>query len=244
MPAQFVSLAEETGDIVPIGRWVLQEAAKQVVDWRRSTGLHHLRLAVNLSMRQLQLRSFEDDVMAVLGQAGLPPGSTILEVNEVALASGVSTAPEVLASLRERGILLALDDFGTSHSSFGTLKDTTVDYVKLDRALVRDAVDRPTSEAVLRTAVELGQAVGAGVVAEGIETTAQLDMLGRLGCEMGQGYFFTRPLDPSDMGRLLAAKSYPWEAQVRAASRTPHSLTASSASRDRLGATGDHAFVA
>ncbi len=213
MPAQFVSLAEETGDIVPIGRWVLQEAARHVVAWRNLAGLGHLRLAVNLSVRQLQLRSFEDDVVDVLAASGLPLAATILEISELALANGERTSSEVLAHLRARGLKLALDDFGTGHSSFGTLRDNAVDYVKLDRSLIMETGDRSTGEAVLRTAVELGRAVGAGVVAEGIETPEQLALLRQLGCEMGQGYLFTPPLDPSNMEQLLSAPTYPWEAR-------------------------------
>ncbi len=215
MPAQFVSLAEETGDIVPIGHWVLQEAARQVVAWRSLAGMGQLRLAVNVSVRQLQLRAFEDEVVDVLGAVGLPAGATILEIGEAALALGGPTASDALARLRAHGLKLALDDLGRSHSSFGMLKDNAVDYIKLDRTLVLDAIDRPTNGALLRTAVELGKAVDASVVAEGIETSEQLDLLTRLGCELGQGYLFSPPLDPDGMQQLLTAPDVPWKARMR-----------------------------
>lgn len=217
MPAEFVSLAEETGDIVPIGRWVLQEAASHVARWRALAGQDHLRLAVNISGRQLRLRSFEDDVMDALGGAGLPPDAIVLEVSETVLARAERSVGEVLARLRTHGVLVALDDLGSGHASFGTLRDNAVDFVKLDRTLVAAGTSGRADEAVLRTAVELGKAVDATLVAEGIETSAQLDLLRRLGCGLGQGYLFTAPLDPTATTELLTGATYPWRALLERA---------------------------
>jgi len=215
LPAQFVSLAEETGDIVPIGRWVLQEAAREVAEWRRSTPEKDLWVSVNLSARQLVEDSFDHEVMQVLDDAGLPPSALVLEISERLLERDTLRVVSMLRRLRTHGIRLAIDDFGTGYSSLGSLKDFPVDLMKIDRSLVTDAVDDHMGTAVLRAAVDVGLALDAEVVAEGIETAEQLLLLRSMQCHVGQGYLFARPLDSAAMAALLRADTKTWDSLLR-----------------------------
>jgi diguanylate cyclase (GGDEF)-like protein len=214
MPAQFVSLAEETGDIVPIGRWVLREATRHVAEWRRSTPEADLRVTVNLSGRQLVEDAFIEDVVAALESNRLPPAALVLEISEQLLERDTPRIEAVLGELRDLGVGLAIDDFGTGYSSLGSLKDFPVDMMKIDRSLLTDAVDDRVGTAVLGAAVDVGMALDAEVVGEGIETREQLGLLRSLGCEVGQGYFFARPLGPSAMATLLQADAKSWDGHL------------------------------
>ncbi len=203
MPARFVSLAEETGDIVPIGRWVLQEAVRQVVAWQASTNHPHLFVAVNVSGGEIGSVAFADDVAAVIAASGASPADLVLEVNERLFDSDIAAYAGVFEQLHALGVRLAIDDFGTGHAALGDLKGFPADLLKLDRSLVADAAKGARDAAVARTAVYLGEALGAQVVAEGIESHEERQTVTELGFHLGQGYLFSRPLDPEAMGALL-----------------------------------------
>jgi len=220
LPDLFVGLAEETGDIVPIGRWVLQEAIRHVMEWRRTTPASNLFVAVNLSARQLtgtQLRepAFDREVRAVLDSSGLDPRALVLEISEHMQVLDEPGVEDVLERLRSLGVVLALDDFGTGYSSLGSLKHLRVEMVKIDRSLLADAVGSREDSAVLRAAAEVGVALGAEVVIEGIETVEQLDLVLDMPSELGQGYFFGRPMDPDAMRDMLLADANRWENLIR-----------------------------
>jgi diguanylate cyclase (GGDEF)-like protein len=196
-PMQFIPIAEQTGLIVPLGRWILREACRQAVEWRAAyPQARALRLNVNVSGRQLQEQGFADDVAAVLAETGMPAELLTIEVTE----SGVlSDAPTIatLHALRAQGIGLALDDFGTAASSLGLLLTCPVDALKLDRSFV-DRVTTVARQSTVATAViQMARSLELTAVAEGIETAEQAAFLHGLGYRLGQGFLFARPLAPA-----------------------------------------------
>ena len=202
-PGVFIALAERTGLIVPLGRRLLERACADLPALRARLGHERLLLGVNLSTRELLDPELPGRMTAALDAAGLEPGALTIEITESVLMSDVEAAKARLAELKERGALIAVDDFGTGYSSLAYLRQFPVDCLKIDRAFV-DSVADTTSEdhGLVRTILSLGETRGLIVIAEGIEHAAQRDELERLGCELGQGYFFCRPL-PADA--LVAA---------------------------------------
>jgi diguanylate cyclase (GGDEF)-like protein len=193
-PGEFIAVAEDTGLIVPIGNWVLRRVCAQLAAWPEQ-----VELAANLSPRQIR-PELVLEVEQLLSEYRISPGRLVLEITE-SLVLDPLTKP-VIGQLRELGVQLALDDFGTGYSSLGSLQRFPLDVVKLDRALIW-SLDEGSGVAVVRAAVELGQALGMHVIAEGIETEAQLATLRELGCQRGQGFLFSEPLRVHDAARFL-----------------------------------------
>ncbi|QIN79149.1 EAL domain-containing protein [Rubrobacter marinus] len=201
-PSDFIPLAEETGMIIAIGRRVLREACSRARDWSSlGPGGRGIEVSVNLSARQFRDPGLLEDVARVLGETGLRPGALTLEVTEGILTEDT---PVVLATVQYLGLLgvkLAIDDFGTGYSSLAHVKRFPVDYLKIDRSIVSGIEEDPRDEAIVSAAITLAHALGERVVAEGVETEGQLARLRELGCEVAQGFHFSRPLD----GEALAA---------------------------------------
>jgi diguanylate cyclase (GGDEF)-like protein/PAS domain S-box-containing protein len=203
-PGEFIPLAEETGMILAIGRWVLWEACRQVTAWQeRWPAPAPLTIAVNLSARQLQHSGIVDEVRAALAAAGLAPQSLVLEITETAIMEQLDPAITILTELRRLGVRLALDDFGTGYSSLSYLQRLPVDILKIDRSFVAGVAKSTEDSALARGILTLGQTLGLETVAEGIETAEQLAALRELGCQLGQGYLFARPLEPAAVDALL-----------------------------------------
>jgi diguanylate cyclase (GGDEF)-like protein/PAS domain S-box-containing protein len=203
-PGEFIPLAEETGMILAIGRWVLWEACRQVKVWQeRWPTPAPLTIAVNLSARQLQHHGIVDEVRAALAATGLDSQSLVLEITETAIMEQLDAAIAILTELRRLGVRLALDDFGTGYSSLSYLQRLPVDILKIDRSFVAGVAKSTEDSALARGILTLGQTLGLETVAEGIETAEQLAVLGELGCQLGQGYFFARPLGPAAVDALL-----------------------------------------
>jgi diguanylate cyclase (GGDEF)-like protein len=192
-PAEFIPLAEETGTIVPLGRWVLEEACRQAVAWDLA-GLAPLQLNVNLSAIEFQREDLVDTVAAVLASTGLPPSRLTLELTESVVMEDVDAGMKAMGRLRELGVRIALDDFGQGHSSLGYLKRFPLDNVKIDRSFVDGLVASAEDQAIVRSVVMLARELHMTVTAEGIETAAQLEAVRALGCDEAQGYFFSAPL--------------------------------------------------
>ncbi len=212
MPDQFIGLAEETGDIVPIGRWVLRESIRHCMEWRRLTPETDLRVAINLPGWELLDDALEHDINEVLATSGLPPDGLILEISEYLLERDAQRIAPMLARLRGQGVGLAIDDFGTGYPSLGSLRDIPVDIMKIDRSLLENAAGDRIGTAVLAAAVDVGAALDTEVVAEGVETRHQMRLLREMDCRVGQGFLFSRPLDPPALAELLRQGSKPWEA--------------------------------
>ena len=193
-PCDFLDIAEETGLIVPIGRWVLFEACRQAREWQSRYGGVALMVAVNLSGKHLQQATLIDEVTEVLRATGIDPGQLILEITETVAMAGAETTIEILTKLKSLGVLLAIDDFGTGFSSLAYLKRFPVDLLKIDKSFVDGVAHRGNDTAIVQSIVALGRALDLRVIAEGVEDNDQLRQLRALGLELGQGYFFSRPL--------------------------------------------------
>ncbi len=207
-PGEFIPIAEESGLIVPLGRWVLREACRQVAAWQRErpAGLPSLRVSVNISGRQLAEPELPREVRAALDDAGLPASALVLEVTESMLVDDGATTLERLHALKALGLELAIDDFGTGYSSLGYLQRFPVDVLKIDKTFVDDLGGLEPESPLANAIVGLGSALGMRVVAEGIETAGQWSHLREIGCEYGQGFYFARPLTVSAARALLAAE--------------------------------------
>jgi EAL domain-containing protein (putative c-di-GMP-specific phosphodiesterase class I)/GGDEF domain-containing protein len=192
-PLEFIPIAEDTGMIVVIGRWVLREACRQNAEWQRA-GLQPLRVSVNLSARQFRSDNLMNEIDAALSETGLPASSLELEITESMVMENPERVIDLLDKIRSRGIHLSLDDFGTGHSSLAYLKRFPIDCVKIDRAFIKDTPGNTDDVAIARTIVAMAKSLGLATVAEGVETAEQLDLLNSMGCDQIQGFFFSRPV--------------------------------------------------
>ncbi len=206
-PDAFIGLAEESGLIIPIGEWALAEACRTVARWEQAGLLEpDFTMAVNLSARQVAQSALADKVRAVVERNGPMASRICLEITESVLMEESSV--EVMAALRDLGVRLSIDDFGTGYSSLGYLKRFPVDSVKVDRSFVDGLGTDGEDSAIVAAVVSLGHALGLSVVAEGVETSGQLQALLALGCDRAQGYWFSGPREPNEFAGLLHAQ--PW----------------------------------
>jgi diguanylate cyclase (GGDEF)-like protein len=205
MPGQFIDIAEETGDIVPMGLWILRESCRQTHEWQLRLGLPTLQISVNLSARQFQEPDLVESIRQALDETGLSPSSLIVEITESGLMQRTAGTIGRLAELRGLGVHLAIDDFGTGYSSLSYLERFPVDILKIDRSFIASVTASGERPAIAKAIVELGRTLGLRVVAEGIEEPDQADWLVSLGCPLGQGYLFSRPLGVDAMEMFLAA---------------------------------------
>jgi EAL domain-containing protein (putative c-di-GMP-specific phosphodiesterase class I) len=204
-PTEFISLAEETGLILPIGRWVLAEACSQARAWQdRYPGDPPLLMSVNLSVRQFQHPELVEEVAQILRETGLAAGSLKLEITESVVMEDADANTITLRRLEALGVRLEIDDFGTGYSSLGYLKRFPVDVLKIDRSFVAGLGRDPEDTAIVRAVISLAHTLGLAVTAEGVETAEQLAHLREMGCELGQGYLFSEPLPSAAAGALLA----------------------------------------
>jgi diguanylate cyclase (GGDEF)-like protein len=205
-PFHFIPLAEETGLIVPLGRFILNEALRQGREWQELTGQADLVMSINLSGRQLDHSTLVDDVAQAIEQTGIDPQTVILEITETALMEDVEAAIERLIELKTLGIQIAIDDFGTGYSSLQYLRQFPADIIKVAKPFVDGVVERGSDEYRIADAiVRLGETFGLRALAEGIELPEQREMLRDLRCELGQGFLFSKALAPAEIEALLLA---------------------------------------
>ncbi|MBA5607990.1 EAL domain-containing protein [Duganella sp. FT3S] len=203
-PDRFIPIAEESGLILPLGEWVLQQAATLLAGWR-ARGLGHLRLAVNLSARQCHGAGLLPQLDRLLAEHGLDPALLELEITESAAMQDPERSRKLLRELRARGCKVAIDDFGTGYSSLSYLKLFEIDRIKIDRGFVKDIESDPNDAVIVAATIALAHSLGLSVVAEGVETAAQRDFLRAKQCEEGQGYLFARPMPAAQFEALLQA---------------------------------------
>jgi diguanylate cyclase (GGDEF)-like protein/PAS domain S-box-containing protein len=203
-PAQFIPIAEACGVIVPIGRWVLREACRQARAWR-DAGLPPLRIAVNVSARELREKDFVAAVLAALTDTGVEPACLELELTESFLMQDATVTGAVLQALKDLGVMLALDDFGTGYSSLSHLRRFPIDTLKIDQSFVRDLATDADDASIVNAVISMGESLNMRVVAEGVETRDQVAFLQQHGCPVGQGYYFGRPVLAGQLTPLLRA---------------------------------------
>jgi diguanylate cyclase (GGDEF)-like protein len=206
-PAEFIPLAEETGQIRALGAFVLRQACSQALAWQQA-GLGELCISVNISMQQLRERDFADQVAAVLEETGLPAHQLELELTESQLSDNIEELRELLLQLRQLGVRLAIDDFGTGYSSLAYLKHLPVNVVKIDQTFIRalDGSGKGGDAAIIRAIIAMVHSLGLEVVAEGVEQQAQLEFLRDHGCDEIQGYLISRPVEASAFADLLRSR--------------------------------------
>nr|WP_315235872.1 EAL domain-containing protein [uncultured Albidiferax sp.] len=195
-PAEFIPLAEMSGLILPLGRWILLTACRQLVRWSTDAGTAHWRAAVNISARQFRQADFVQQVQSALQETGANPQLLELELTESQLVEDIDSVVEKMAALKALGVRFSLDDFGTGYSSLSILKRLPLDKLKIDQSFVRDLLTDPQDASIVRAIVTLGTSLELQVIAEGVETTEQRDALLALGCQHFQGYLFGRPAPP------------------------------------------------
>ncbi|WCM93191.1 EAL domain-containing protein [Acidovorax sp. NCPPB 2350] len=208
-PAEFIPLAEETGLILPLGRWVLHTACAQLARWRDAPGLDHLSMAVNVSSRQFHHEAFVDDVARAIAVTGAPAGRLKLELTESLFVEDMETTIATMSALRAHGVGFSLDDFGTGYSSLSYLKRMPLDQLKIDQSFVRDLLTDPNDAAIVDTIIALSRSLGLDVIAEGVETLEQRMRLAQAGCRSYQGYFFSRPLPATALEPFLRERPAP-----------------------------------
>ncbi|OIQ73428.1 cyclic di-GMP phosphodiesterase Gmr [mine drainage metagenome] len=202
-PLMFIPMAEETGLILPIGQWVLEQACRQLAAWATRPQTEHLTLAVNVSVRQFGLPHFVDLVLATVAQTGARPERLKLELTESLLLENMQDMIVKMTALKATGIGFSLDDFGTGYSSLAYLKRLPLDQLKIDQSFVRDVLTDANDAAIAQMVIALAKTLGLAVIAEGVETEAQRDALSKLGCRAYQGYLFSKPLPLDEFEAFL-----------------------------------------
>ena len=208
-PAEFIPAAEESGLILPLGRWVLETACRQLAAWSGRPATAHLTLAVNVSARQFRQPDFIGQVVELLERSGADPHKLKLELTESMLLDDVEQTIVKMSALKALGVGFSLDDFGTGYSSLSYLKRLPLDQLKIDQSFVRDVLSDPNDAAIVCTIVALAQSLGLAVIAEGVETEQQRDFLARNGCKAWQGYLFSRPVPLAQFELLNLAGMWP-----------------------------------
>jgi diguanylate cyclase (GGDEF)-like protein len=206
LPDEFIPIAEESGLVIPMGRWVLEQACVDLVHFRTELAEPTLTMAINVSTTQLVRGQLVDDVTAILQQTGLPPDALCLEITESVLLDGATPAMRALGALKSMGIHISIDDFGTGYSSLAYIGKLPIDELKIDRSFIVDLADE-NGAAVVRGIIGLAKALGHHVVAEGIETTDQLAQLQADACDVAQGFLLGRPVPADEAVRQLQARA-------------------------------------
>jgi EAL domain-containing protein (putative c-di-GMP-specific phosphodiesterase class I) len=206
-PAQFVPIAEENGLIVPVGRWVLREACRQVQAWL-DAGLPAVPVSVNISAVEFRHEGFVEGVALILKETGLAPHYLELELTESILMHDVEASASVLEALKAMGVQLAIDDFGTGYSSLSYLKRFPINTLKIDQSFVRDITTNADDATIVAAMIGMGKNLKQRVIAEGVETQEQLAFLRARHCDEGQGFHFSRPVSADDFAQLLVVTDH------------------------------------
>jgi EAL domain-containing protein (putative c-di-GMP-specific phosphodiesterase class I) len=227
-PSEFIPIAEATGLIIPLGLWVLEEACRQTAAWHRDVPTQPpLILSVNLSPRQFQQASIVTDVAQVLRKSGFPASCLKLEITEGIIMRDVEATIQTLWELKGLGLQIAVDDFGTGYSSLSYLKRLPIDVLKIDRSFVSGIGHNQEDTAIVHAIMAMAKSLNFKVTGEGIETAEQLALLGEWGCDCGQGYLFSKPLESHKAGALLES-----------AARLPRDAARSVASHETMTVVG------
>jgi diguanylate cyclase (GGDEF)-like protein len=206
-PADFIPIAEETGSIIQLGEWVIRTACQQSKLWQ-AQGLGHFPIAINFSVKQLQDRNLIDTICTILAETNVDPATLEVEITESIAIQDLDLTISILESLREIGVKISLDDFGTGYSSLAALKYLPLDRLKIDRSFIRELKPNTVDASIVNTIVNLGHELNLNVVAEGVETIEQFELLRSINCDTVQGFFFSRPLAATDFATMITTGSY------------------------------------
>jgi len=201
-PCRFLPLAEEIGLVIQIDQWVMRQACRQYKLWQKQ-GLPPVTLAINISGQQFMKNELLETVTGILKESGVDPGLLELELTEGVLMAHTEKTIKTLQALKGMGVRLAIDDFGTGFSSLSYLKRFPLDVLKIDRTFIKDITSDPDDAAITVATIEMAHTLKLQVIAEGVETQPQLDFLTRNGCDLYQGYLFSRPVPPEEITRLF-----------------------------------------
>lgn len=194
LPGNFIAMAEESGLILPLGQWVIEQGCQQLARWASRPETASLKLSINVSVRQFQRADFVENVQMILNRSGAPASYLEFELTESIFVNDTDEIVEKILALRKMGVNFSLDDFGTGYSSLTYLKNLPLDKLKIDKSFVRDLPSNPNDFAIAKTIIALADSLGLGVVAEGVETIEQRDYLAGFGCKIYQGYLYCRPV--------------------------------------------------
>jgi diguanylate cyclase (GGDEF)-like protein len=207
-PMKFIRLAEETGLIIPIGKWVLRTACLQNVDWQKQ-GLRRMSMAINLTARQFFDEHLLADLKAILADTGMDAQLLELEISEALLMRDFAKAMRILTSLKDMGIRIAIDNFGIGYSSLSTIKQFPLDTIKIDRSFIRDITSDTEGKALTKAIIAMGRTLSLTVVAQGVETKEQADFLRQNACDEFQGFYLNKPVPPDQIAELIRAQPDP-----------------------------------
>lgn len=204
-PVRFISLAEEMGLMLGLGKWVIEQACRDMADWKKA-GIGEIKVSVNVSKQQVVAGTLPEIIQRALSESSLPPRQLLVELTESMLMEDLEQCLSMMHQLKEIGVSLSLDDFGTGYSSLAYLKKFPIDELKVDRSFVIDLPGQPADRAVVKVVVDLGHNLGMSVTAEGVETFEQLDCIKQMGCDIVQGYLFSKPLAPEQCAAFISSR--------------------------------------
>jgi EAL domain-containing protein (putative c-di-GMP-specific phosphodiesterase class I) len=207
-PARFIPIAEDTGLIVDIGHWILRQICAAYVRWKAG-GIAPPRVAMNVSQRQFATPTFVRDLLETLATAHMDASDLELEVTESMLARDVELVWQKLSQLRQGGVHIALDDFGTGYSSLNLLRRLPVDIIKIDKSFIDDVDSSPDAQSIVTAISAMSHALDKALVAEGVETEAQVEFLRGIGCHVCQGYLFSKPMSAEDLANYMRVRQAP-----------------------------------
>lgn len=202
-PESFITMAEETGLIIPIGQWVLKTACDQLRHWQTQPQMRNMQIAVNVSARQFRQQNFADEVEQVILHTGINPECLKLELTESLVLDDIDGAIDKMLQLNQLGVSFSMDDFGTGHSSLSNLKRLPLEQIKIDRSFIRDLTTDPDDAVIIKAIINLSSSLNLKVLAEGVETEAQCQFLYANGCNQYQGYLFSRPIPAKQFETLV-----------------------------------------
>ncbi len=205
-PSVFIPLAEQSGYIVELGEWVLEEGCRQMRRWQDEGNAHNLTLAVNISIRQFKSPQFASRVIQILEDTGFDPTLLELEVTE-SMMQNLSESVRILGELKHQGVKISIDDFGTGYSSLSVLRHLPVDFLKIDRSFIQELKNTTPADSIVKLIIDIGHSMDLQVVSEGIENVEEQHILHQYGCDIGQGYYFYRPAPPEEIGLLLSGRT-------------------------------------
>jgi len=204
-PNDFIPLLEETGLIIPVGNWVIKEACQQIKTWEKE-GIETVNISVNISGKQFNQKNVVSNIKNILDSSGVSPSMIELEVTESTIMRNHEKVIEILTELHDHKFQISIDDFGTGYSSLAYLKHFPIDILKIDRSFVMEIPEDKADTAIVNTIISMGHNLNLKVVAEGVETIEQMNILNEMGCELAQGFYFSKPLPAEDIGKLLKDK--------------------------------------